>query len=124
MSFQVEVWGEYGCFSRPELKTERYTYDVMDRYFTSASATPALIFPTLLNLASKHLRKMGGGKEVYWSKQVVALTGMITESYPLHHTLYEQGVFQLGYYHQTQKRYEKKEKTNADQTMREETDNV
>ena len=97
---------------------------IMDRYFTSASATPALIFPTLLNLASKHLRKMGGGKEVYWSKQVVALTGMITESYPLHHTLYEQGVFQLGYYHQTQKRYEKKEKTNADQTMREETDNV
>ena len=29
MSFQVEVWGEYALFSRPELKTERYTYDVM-----------------------------------------------------------------------------------------------
>lgn len=26
---QVEVWGEYACFSRPEMKTERVSYDVM-----------------------------------------------------------------------------------------------
>lgn len=29
MSIKVEVWGEYACFSRPELKTERVSYDVM-----------------------------------------------------------------------------------------------
>ena len=29
MSVTVEVWGEYACFSRPELKTERVSYDVM-----------------------------------------------------------------------------------------------
>lgn len=29
MSFQVEVWGEYACFSRPEMKVERVSYDVM-----------------------------------------------------------------------------------------------
>ncbi len=29
MSIKLEVWGDYACFSRPELKTERYTYDVM-----------------------------------------------------------------------------------------------
>lgn len=29
MSIQVEVWGPYACFSRPELKTERVSYDVM-----------------------------------------------------------------------------------------------
>ena len=27
MSIKVEVWGEYACFSRPELKIERFTYD-------------------------------------------------------------------------------------------------
>jgi CRISPR-associated protein Cas5d len=29
MAVQVEVWGEYACFSRPELKVERVSYEVM-----------------------------------------------------------------------------------------------
>lgn len=29
MSVKVEVWGDYALFSRPELKVERYSYDVM-----------------------------------------------------------------------------------------------
>ncbi|MEG0941501.1 MAG: type I-C CRISPR-associated protein Cas5c [Oscillospiraceae bacterium] len=29
MSVKVEVWGDYACFSRPELKVERMSYDVM-----------------------------------------------------------------------------------------------
>lgn len=29
MSISVEVWGNYACFSRPEFKTERTTYDVI-----------------------------------------------------------------------------------------------
>lgn len=29
MSIKVEVWGDYACFSRPELKTERVTYDMI-----------------------------------------------------------------------------------------------
>lgn len=29
MAIQVEVWGEYACFTRPELKAERVSYDVM-----------------------------------------------------------------------------------------------
>ena len=28
MSIKMEVWGDYACFTRPELKTERYSYDV------------------------------------------------------------------------------------------------
>ena len=28
MSVKMEVWGDYACWSRPELKTERYSYDV------------------------------------------------------------------------------------------------
>ncbi len=29
MAIQVEVWGDYALFTRPEMKTERVTYDVM-----------------------------------------------------------------------------------------------
>lgn len=29
MSMRIEVWGDYACFSRPEMKTERVSYDVM-----------------------------------------------------------------------------------------------
>ena len=83
---------------------------IKDKYLTAACATPAVVFPTLLNLAEKHLRKMETGQKIYFSKQLVALTGLIAESFPAHQTLHDQGVFQLGYYHQTQQRYEKKNK--------------
>lgn len=29
MAIKVEVWGDYACFTRPEMKTERVSYDVM-----------------------------------------------------------------------------------------------
>lgn len=29
MPVKMEVWGAYGCFSRPEMKVERVSYDVM-----------------------------------------------------------------------------------------------
>ena len=29
MSIAIEVWGDYACFSRPEMKVERVSYDVM-----------------------------------------------------------------------------------------------
>lgn len=29
MPIRVEVWGDYACFSRPEMKVERVSYDVM-----------------------------------------------------------------------------------------------
>ena len=29
MGFLIEVWGDYACFTRPEMKVERVSYDVM-----------------------------------------------------------------------------------------------
>ncbi len=29
MSIKIEVWGDYACFTRPEFRTERVSYDVM-----------------------------------------------------------------------------------------------
>ena len=82
---------------------------IKDKYFSSACATPAVVFPMIMNLSDKHLRKLDSGLKINYAKQIQALTGAITKSYPAHHTLYDQGIFQLGYYHQTQKRYQKKD---------------
>ena len=84
---------------------------IKDRYFNSASATPGHVFPILLNLSQKHLRKLEGGLCVYYEKQITELTGVLSETFPPRLNLPQQGAFQLGYYHQTQKRYEKKEET-------------
>ncbi len=29
MPISLEVWGEFACFSRPEMKVERVSYDMM-----------------------------------------------------------------------------------------------
>ena len=82
---------------------------IRDRYFNAASATPATVFPLLLNLAQKHLAKLDKGQEVYYDKQITAICGMIGETLPKRMNLQDQSTFQLGYYHETQKRYTKKE---------------
>ena len=82
---------------------------IKDKYFNSAAAMPASIFQVLNNLYQKHLRKLETGQRVYFDKQVSTLKGVLGESYPTRMTLAQQGSFDLGYYHQTQKRYTKKE---------------
>lgn len=82
---------------------------IKDRYFNSACATPALVFPTLLRLAQSHLSKIGGGAEVYYDKMITELLGDVTQSYPPRLNLQDQGIFQIGYYHQRQRMYAKKE---------------
>ncbi len=82
---------------------------IKDKYFNAASATPAVVFPVLLNLAQKHLKKLDKGLGNYYDKQISALLGKMDQTYPARLNLPQQGSFQLGYYHQTQKRFEKKE---------------
>lgn len=82
---------------------------IRDRYFNSASCTPAVAFPILIRLAQAHIKKLEGGQSVYMQKKVQGLMAMLDEEYPSRLSLNDQGVFQLGYYHETQKRYEKKE---------------
>ena len=85
---------------------------IKDKYFNSTAAMPASIFPVLNNLYQKHLRKLEAGQRVYYDKQIMALKSILGESYPARMTLAQQGSFDLGYYHQTQKRYTKKEEEN------------
>jgi CRISPR-associated protein Csd1 len=82
---------------------------IKDKYFNSAASTPATIFPILNNLCQKHLRKLSDSTRIWYEKIIISLTGILGEEYPAHLNLPQQGSFYLGYYHQTQKRYEKKE---------------
>ena len=93
---------------------------IKDKYFNSACATPAAIFPILFKLKNSHIKKMNNGaKEIYYEKMLCDLQGRLTvaegqrAACPRRLTLEEQGMFILGYYHQTQKRYEKKIKEEA-----------
>ena len=82
---------------------------IKDKYFNSAASTPARIFPLLDNLCQKHLRKLSTGRRIWYEKQIMTLTAVLGDEYPTRMNLPQQGSFNLGYYHQTQKRYEKKE---------------
>lgn len=82
---------------------------IKDRYFNSASATPSIVFPTLLNLSEKHRKKLTAGQRIHYEKQIMELLAVLGESFPARLSLPQQGTFQLGYYHQTQERYQKKE---------------
>ncbi len=85
---------------------------IKDKYFNSAAATPATIFPILGKLAQAHLRKLqrsGKGLRVMYEKQLGELSDVVGTRYPARLSLPQQGAFQLGYYHQTQVRYQKKE---------------
>ena len=86
---------------------------IKDKYFTSACATPTKVFPILLKLSVHHLRKLETGRRIYLEKQLTNLMGKLSPSTKNLSTLTleEQGMFILGYYHQTQERYKKKEDT-------------
>ena len=85
---------------------------IKDRYFSSASSTPAAIFPFLLDLAQKHIKKIrtdNPGFCIAKQKEITDILSKFEESFPARMTMQEKGAFQIGYYHQVQKRYTKKE---------------
>lgn len=82
---------------------------IKDRYFNAACATPGMSFPTLLRLSQKHLRKLNDGLATHYDKQITELMAQLPESgFPARLSLPDQGKFTIGYYHQTRKRYVKK----------------
>lgn len=74
---------------------------IKDRYFTSACASPASVFPILLRLSQHHIAKAEYG---YASdrriQDILGLLDVENNPMPTRLTLDEQGVFVLGYYHQ------------------------
>ena len=87
---------------------------VKDMYFNSACATPSAVFPQLMKLEKSHmkvLKREKPGLAVNYDKLVGELMNTLGDHFPKHLSMNDQGAFILGYYHQTQKRYEKKDTT-------------
>ena len=87
------------------------TSTIRDRYFNSACATPASVFPILIRLKNSHIKKLerdNVGTKVYYEKLLTEILGELNKI-PMRLTLEEQGMFDLGYYHQLQDKYTKRE---------------
>jgi CRISPR-associated protein Csd1 len=83
---------------------------IRDRYYGAASTTPVAVFTTLLRLKNAHLKKLTEGQTIHFER----LLGEVLEpvqDFPRQLTLPEQGRFALGYYHQRQSFFTKKEGT-------------
>lgn len=84
---------------------------IRDRYFNSACAAPASVFPVLAKLKNSHMKKLERermGSKIYYERLLAEIMEKL-ERFPKRLSLEEQGLFILGYYHQMQKRYEKQE---------------
>lgn len=80
---------------------------IRDRFYGSASATPAIVFPQLLRLSQHHIQK--SDFKVSIDKQIGEVLQDI-QKFPAHLSLEDQGMFAVGYYHQKQDIYKKIEK--------------
>ena len=88
---------------------------IKDSYFNSAASTPLSVFGKLFALSNYHLKKLmrdkpGLGKKL--GDLESELAARLISPLPARFTQEETICFYLGYYHQTQKRYTKKEEEN------------
>lgn len=78
-------------------------HSIRERYMNSASATPAMIFATILNLSTHHQEKLNEGKQVFYEKlKQEIISKLDANGFPAHLDLQDQGRFFVGYYHQRQ----------------------
>ncbi len=80
---------------------------IRDRYFSSASMTPAVAFPRLLRLSQYHLAKLETGLKIFFDRQIGEVVGKL-DGFARHFTIEQQGLFAIGYFHQRQDLYTSK----------------
>ena len=80
---------------------------IRDRYFGAASSTPAVVFPRLIRLSMHHAAKSGAS----WLERIKGqiMNALPAEQFPQLLSLEHQGLFAVGYYHQREKFFEKKQ---------------
>lgn len=83
---------------------------IRTRYMGAASATPAAVFPAMLNVSVHHSDKLSEGSRIYYEqlKQEI-IDKLSVDGFPNHLDLNDQGRFFVGYYHQRTDLYTKKE---------------
>ena len=85
---------------------------IKDTYFASACSKPAIVFPTLLRLAQNHLNKINNS--LFYNKLIGKIIDEIDNTFPNNLSLNDQGNFIIGYYHQMENLYTKKNKKEED----------
>lgn len=91
---------------------------IRDRYYGAASTTPVLVFTTLLRLKNAHLKKLNDGQVNYFERLIGEVMGLLPD-FPRQLTLPQQAKFALGYYHQRQAFYTRKEEPTTTNTVQE-----
>ena len=92
---------------------------IRERYMNAASSTPSSVFATILNLSSHHLENLSNeGKKVFYEKLKQEIIDKISsDGFPAHLDLQDQGRFFVGYYHQRQDFFNKKEENSNDESV-------
>jgi CRISPR-associated protein Csd1 len=91
---------------------------IVDRYYGAASTRPVTVFPSLIHLAQHHAAKL---KNSWFFQKEIGEVLEAVPSFPSHLSLEEQGLFALGYYHQRQEYFKKREvPASAESTVSEE----
>ncbi|MEK6645524.1 MAG: type I-C CRISPR-associated protein Cas8c/Csd1 [Candidatus Firestonebacteria bacterium] len=83
---------------------------IRDRFYGAVSATPITVFPQLLKLKNHHLAKLNPGRKVNFEKEIGEIFDALKDDLPSHLTLDEQARFAVGYYHERQDYFTKKDK--------------
>jgi CRISPR-associated protein Csd1 len=81
---------------------------IVDRYYGAASTRPATVFPRLVALAQHHLAKLTTALQVFYGSRLGEVMDGLSV-FPATLSLEEQGLFALGYYHQRQDFFKKRE---------------
>ena len=82
---------------------------IRDKFYASASSSPNTVFGNLMRLKNHHLSKLPQGRAIYFDKMLGGIIEKVS-LFPSHLSLDEQGQFAIGYYHQRQDFFTKKEK--------------
>jgi len=89
---------------------------IRDRFWGATSATPRMVFPHLLSLKNHHVSKIqtdNPHRALFFEKLFGEIIDNIGSSgFPAHLTMDQQGLFCIGYYHQRQDLFKKKENQN------------
>lgn len=83
---------------------------IRDKYYASASSTPAAVFGTLMRLKNHHLAKLVNiGQKVNFERTLGEIVDAVPK-FPAHLSMDDQGQFAIGYYHQRQNFFTKHDK--------------
>ncbi len=73
---------------------------VVQRYYASASSTPALVLGRLARLSQFHLGKLDGGLAYWFESEIAKAWEAMGTKLPVSLSLEQQGLFAMGYYQQ------------------------